>query len=77
MKNFNRKLKFVWLNINIFKLIIFIDIFFVNNIDFIFQINYVIYLIDVSNKTNIIYWTFIKCKRMIKNVLISKLYVMI
>ena len=58
-------------------MIIFIDELFVNNFDLIFQIDYVICLIDVTNKINIIHWFSIKCKRIIKNILISKLYVMI
>lgn len=34
-------------------------------------------LIDSDNKANIIYWLSIKCKRVSKNVLASKLYTMV
>ena len=74
--NYIRKLQFVQFNRESLKLIIFIDELFVNNFDFIFQINYVIYLINVTNKINIIHWFSIKCKQIIKNILISKLYAM-
>ena len=56
---------------------IFIDLFYVNNQNFIFQIDYVICLIDVSNQINILHWFLIKCKRIIWSVLIFELYELI
>ena len=38
------------------------------------QIGYVIVLVDVTKKANIIYWSLIKCKRVIRSVLASELY---
>ena len=75
--NYVRKLQFVQLNRESLKLIIFIDESFANNFDLIFQIDYVICLTDATNKTNIIHWFSVKCKRVIRSILISELYVMI
>jgi hypothetical protein len=72
-----RQLNFVRLNIisSSLKLMIFIDVFFVN-VNLHFQIDYVICLIDDLNKVNIIHWFFTKCKRIIKSVLTIELYAM-
>lgn len=40
------------------------------------QIGYVICLVDAMIKANIIHWSSIKCKRVIRNVLAVKLYEM-
>ena len=77
MKNSNRELRFVKLNTVSLKLIVFIDVFFVNNINFILQIDYVICLTNAANKTNLFHWSSTKCKRVTRNVLISKLFAMI
>ncbi len=69
-----RELNFVRLNINFFKLMIFIDAFFAN-VNLHSQIDYVICLIDDVN-ANIIHWFFTKCKRVIRSVLTAKLYAM-
>jgi hypothetical protein len=55
---------------------IFIDAAFVNTVDFHSQIDYVICLIDDVH-INLIHWSSIKCKRVIKSVLAVELYVMI
>jgi hypothetical protein len=70
-----RRLNFVRLNINSLKLMIFIDVSFVN-VNLHFQIYYVICLIDDQNKANIIHWFSTKCKRMIRSVLTIELYAM-
>jgi hypothetical protein len=72
-----RELNFVRLNVtsSSFKLMIFIDVFFVN-VNLHSQIDYVICLMKDRLKTNIIYWFFTKCKRMIRSVLAAKLYAM-
>ena len=48
--NYTRGLQFVQFNRESLKLVIFIDRLFVNNFDFIFQINYVICLTDATDK---------------------------
>jgi hypothetical protein len=55
---------------------IFINIVFVNTIDLHNQIDYVICLIDDVH-INLIHWSSIKCKRVIRSVLAAKLYAMI
>ena len=74
--NKSRRFKYVRLHQNFFQLIVFCDVFFVNNRDLSSQIDYVICLTDKTGTANLIHWSSIKCKRIIKNVLTSKLYVM-
>ena len=74
--NKSKKLKYVRFHQNFFQLIVFCDVFFVNNRDFFSQIDYVICLTNKTGTANFIHWSSIKCKRIIKNVLTSKLYVM-
>jgi hypothetical protein len=71
-----RELNLVRLNItsSFFKLMIFIDVSF-TNVDLHSQIAYVICLID-DHKANIIHWSSIKCKKVIRSVLAAKLYAM-
>jgi hypothetical protein len=76
LNNFIRELCFVFLNRNQFKLMIFIDAAFANTIDFHSQIDYVICLTD-DVYIDLIHWSSIKCKRVIKNVLAAELYAMI
>ena len=52
------------------------DASFANNKDLFSQIGYVFVLADISNKANIIHWSSIKCKRVTRSVLASKLYSM-
>lgn len=40
----------------------------------IFYIGYVIYLVDLNNKANIIHWSSIKYRRIICNILAAELY---
>ncbi len=76
MNNLIKKLRFVQLNLDQLKLVIFINAVFVNTLNLHSQIDYVVCLID-DHETNVIYWSFIKCKRIIKNVLTTELYVII
>jgi hypothetical protein len=55
---------------------IFIDAVFANTINLHSQIDYVICLIDDVH-INLIHWSSIKCKRVIRSVLAAKLYAMI
>ena len=77
IENKSRKLKYVKFDFDSLRLMIFIDSFYVNNWDFIFQIDYVIYLIDASDRVNILHWFLIKYKRVIQSVLIFELYELI
>jgi hypothetical protein len=54
---------------------IFIDAAFVNTLNLHNQIDYVVCLID-DHRANVIHWSFIKCKRVIRSVLATELYVM-
>ena len=77
IENQSRKLKYVKFDFDSLHLIVFIDSFYANNRDFIFQIDYVICLIDALNWINILHWSSIKCKRVIQSVLIFELYKLI
>jgi len=50
------------------------DASFTNNKDLSLQIGYIIILADATKKANVIYWSLIKCKRVTRSVLASKLY---
>jgi hypothetical protein len=54
----------------------FTDASFINNKDLFSQIGYILVLADIMNKANIMHWSLIKCKRITKSVLVSKLYTM-
>ena len=54
---------FIKLNINTLQLLIFTDIFFTNNKDLFSQISYIFILANAIKKTNIIYWSSVKYKR--------------
>jgi len=54
--------------------VVFIDTSFANNADNTSQIGFIIAIADNSGSTNIVYWSFIKCKRVTRLVLASKLY---
>ena len=58
------------------QLLVFIDSLFANNKDLLSQIGFIIALADLINKANIVYWSFIMCKRVIKSVLALELYTM-
>jgi hypothetical protein len=76
LNNFIRELRFVSLNHNQFRLMIFSDAAFANTINLHNQIDYVICLTDDVH-INLIHWSSIKCKRVIKSVLAAELYAMI
>jgi hypothetical protein len=56
---------------------VFTDALFVNNKDLFLQIGYILVLVDIINKANIMYWSSIKYKRITKSVLIFKLYTIV
>jgi hypothetical protein len=76
LNNFIRGLRFVLLNRNQLKLMIFTDVVFANTFDLHSQIDYVICLTNDIH-LNLIHWSSIKCKRVIRSVLAAELYAMI
>ncbi len=76
LNNLIRELRFVLLNRNQLKLMIFIDAAFANTTDLHSQIDYVICLTDDIH-VNLIHWSSIKCKRITRSVLTIELYAMI
>lgn len=76
IKHANCSICFVQLNHISLKFVIFIDTSFANNLKFISQIEYVIYLANQFNGVNIIHWLSTKCKQVTKSVLALKLYAM-
>ena len=84
MKNIDRGIKYIALNLEQTKLFIFINGSFINNKDFSFQISYLIILInktegtdDFAIKGNLIHYSSTKSKRVTKSVLASKIYRMV
>lgn len=69
-----RGLRFIHLNIDTLRLVVFTDASFANNRDLSSQIGFVITLADDSNKANIIHWSSLKCKRVTRSILASELY---
>ena len=55
IKNLIRGLSFVKLNIKILQLFIFTDSLFINNKNPLLQIGYILVLVDLLNKVNIVY----------------------
>jgi hypothetical protein len=55
IKNSNRGLKFVKLDVDTLRLLVFTDASFANNKDLSSQIGYVLVLADASNNANIVY----------------------
>ena len=55
IKNINRGLKFIKLDINTLQFLVFTDASFVNNKNLSLQIGYIIILADAIKKANIIY----------------------
>ena len=81
MKNINRGIKYIALDLKQVKLFIFVDSSFINNKDFSFQIGYLIILINKTEKTNkfvikgnLIYYSSTKSKRVTKSILAFKIY---
>ena len=69
-----RRLRYIKLDQDTLKLVVFTNSSFANNKDMSLQIGYVIYLANATNKPNVIYWSSIKCKRVTHSVLVAKLY---
>ena len=81
MKNIDRGIKYIALDLKQVKLSVFIDGSFVNNKDYSSQISYLIILINETEgtnkfiiKENLIHYSSIKSKRVTKSVLAFKIY---
>src|SRR6266566_8126907 len=81
MKNIDRGIKYITLDLEYAKLFIFINSSFTNNKDFSSQIGYLIILINKTKginkfiiKGNLIHYSSTKSKRVTKSVLASKIY---
>jgi hypothetical protein len=74
--NSKRGLRYVRLDQQSMKLIVFTDASFANNTDYTSQIGFIICLTDDQNRANILHWSSIKCKRVTRSVLASELYAM-
>ena len=57
-------------------MLIFTNSLFANNKDFLSQIGYILVLVDLLNKANIVHWSSVKCKRITRSVLAFELYAM-
>ena len=62
------------LDMSSLSLLVFTDASFANNKDLLLQIGFVIILTDWNQSANILHWSLIKCKRVTRSVLASKLY---
>src|SRR6266487_4228844 len=83
MKNIDRGIKYITLNLEHVKLFVFVDGSFANNKDFSSQIGYLIILANETNSTtndefiikgNLIYYSSTKSKRVTRSVLASEIY---
>ena len=84
MKNMDRGIKYIALDLEQVKLFVFIDGSFVNNKDFSSQIGYLIILINETEGTNkfiikgnLIHYSSTKSKRVTKSVLAFEIYGMV
>ncbi len=71
-----RELRYVKLNQSSLRLMIFTNSSFANNRDLFSQIDYVICLTNVTH-ANILHWSSLKCKKMIRSVFAAELFAMI
>jgi len=76
LDNSTRRLRFVKLDRESLKLLIFTDSSFANNRDLSSQIGYILILTNSKDDANIVHWSSIKCKRIVRSVLASELYTM-
>lgn len=65
---------YIKLDQNTFQLVIFINSSFANNKNMSLKIDYIICLIDVNKKANIIHWSLIKYKLVTQKVLAAEFY---
>ena len=72
--NKSQRLRYIKLGQDTLQLVVFTDFSFANNKNMSSKIGYIICLVDVTNKANIIHWSSIKCKKVTRSVLVAKLY---
>ena len=77
VENAARGLRFVKLEKESLRLLVFTDASFANNKDLSSQIGYVLVLADDAGRANILHWSSTKCKRVTRSVLASELYGMV
>ena len=77
IENAARGLRFVKLEKESLRLLVFTDASFANNKDLSSQIGYVLVLADDAGRANILHWSSTKCKRVTRSVLASELYGMV
>lgn len=77
INNLTQSLHFIQLDLTFLKFVIFIDALFVNKYNLLSQIGFIIISVNNDNKANIIYWLSIKCKRITRSILASKLYAIV
>jgi hypothetical protein len=84
MKNFDRGLKYVVLDLLAAKLFVSVDGSFVNNKDLSSQIGYIVILAnetsgndEFSIRGNLVHWSSTKSKRVTRSVLASEIYGMV
>ena len=75
-RKFKKGLKFVRLDENSLKIVVFSDASFANNVDFSSQIGFVIVLTDKTGAANIIHWASAKARRVTRSVLAAELFAM-
>lgn len=76
IENAARGIRFVKLDKESLKLLVFTDASFANNKDLSSQIGYILVLADAKGRANVLHWSSIKCKRVTRSVLASELYAM-
>jgi hypothetical protein len=77
MDNAKRGLRFVKVNMETAKLMVFADAGFAGNRDYSSQIGYVICIVDSDGNANILHWSSTKCKRITRSVLAAELYALV
>ena len=84
IKNIDRGIKYIALDLEYIKLFVFVNGSFINNKDFSSQIGYLIILINETKGTNkftikgnLIHYSSTKSKRVTRSVLASKIYRMV
>ncbi len=76
IENAARGIRYVKLERESLRLLVFTDASFANNKDYSSQMGYILVLADAKGRANILHWSSIKCKRVTRSVLASELYSM-
>ena len=74
IENAARGLRFVTLEKDTLRLLMFSDASFTNNKDLSSQIGYILVIADEKGNANILHWSLTKCKRVTRSMLASELY---